>query len=252
MNNFSIISALERGITDCLANLQKTSPGLLLTSAQLKETIRDSRYVPALSAALANVVCKSRNAQFQASTVQTIQKWLSSPNTVSPPDEMQQEDDDSNRSPEKQMVPRVISMDSSPPESASMQDDDDDMTHASTGAENVNAVTLCPLLEHRLRLVCAPKKRSAGRRRPRRVTKHDGSDSDDAVSLDEFLESGWEGPVRDSEMQEDNDSTAKELCSEQSRSASSHGDTSTVARNEPSVGRRLNADEDDFDDDSWF
>ena len=163
MNNHSIAVALELGITDCLASLQKTSPGLLLTSTQLKETIRDSRYVPALSAALANVVCKSQNTQLQASMVQTIQKWLSNTTTESTPDEMQQrqDDDGSNRS-EEQMVPRVISMDSSPSESASMQDDDDDddVTHASTGAENVSAVTLCPLLERRLRLVCAPKKRS--------------------------------------------------------------------------------------------
>ena len=77
-----------------------------------------------------------------------------------------------------------------------------------------------------------------------------------AVSLDEFLESGWEGPVRDSEMQEENGSTAKESFSDKSRSASSslassHHD-GNVARNEPPVGRRLNADEDDFDDDSWF
>jgi len=72
MNNHPIGSALELGIMECLGSLQQTSPGLLLTSTQLKEMIRNTRYVPALSAALALIACKSQNSELKASMIQTI------------------------------------------------------------------------------------------------------------------------------------------------------------------------------------
>jgi hypothetical protein len=81
----------------------------------------DSQFLicSSLVGSLANVVCKSWNAQLQACMVQTIQWWLSRTNAAYAPDEMQQEHYDFNHS-EEQMVPRVISVDSTPSESASI------------------------------------------------------------------------------------------------------------------------------------
>jgi hypothetical protein len=46
-------------MTDCLKQLQRTNPNLLLTSSQLRKAERDSRYVPAVVSALASIISKS-------------------------------------------------------------------------------------------------------------------------------------------------------------------------------------------------
>lgn len=254
MNNHPIGSALELGLMDCLGSLQKSSPGLLLTSTQLKETIRDTRYIPTLSAALALVVSKSHNSELRTTMMHTIQQWSRHSNAANP-DEQQQQDDHASRA--ESVVPNVISMDSNTPSLAESMDDED--ANHTEGGDTVSASTLGPLLERRLRLVCVPKKRTVGRRGSRRGKEgaHD-SDSDDAVSLDEFLESGL-CPEPESRMQEDNASAGQESFSEKGLSASSSSSSSSpsttgsnVARNVPSLGRRLDPSEDNFDDDSWF
>lgn len=59
----------------CLRSLQKSNPDLLLTAQQLKITERDTRYIPAVSAAIASVVCKSRRPDLHRSVLRTVQSW---------------------------------------------------------------------------------------------------------------------------------------------------------------------------------
>ncbi len=59
----------------CLRSLQKSNPDLLLTAPQLKITERDTRYIPAVSAAIASVVCKSRRLDLHRSVLRTVQSW---------------------------------------------------------------------------------------------------------------------------------------------------------------------------------
>jgi hypothetical protein len=61
VDNPAIDSALEVGLTECLRKLQKSNPGRLLTAAELRKAERDARYVPAVSSALAMIICKSQN-----------------------------------------------------------------------------------------------------------------------------------------------------------------------------------------------
>ena len=58
MDNSDIDAALELGLIECLRQLQKSNPGLLLTATELRKAERDARYVPAVSSALASILCK--------------------------------------------------------------------------------------------------------------------------------------------------------------------------------------------------
>jgi hypothetical protein len=75
LNNESIDKALERGITACLRSLQITNPALLLTCHQLKTTVRDTRYIPSVAAALAGITCKSKNKTFQDVVSVAAREW---------------------------------------------------------------------------------------------------------------------------------------------------------------------------------
>mmetsp|Transcript_13621 Transcript_13621/g.20733 ORF Transcript_13621/g.20733 Transcript_13621/m.20733 type:complete len:583 (+) Transcript_13621:499-2247(+) len=75
MNDSSIDTALEAGVLECIKSLQLTNPSLLLTSKQLKAKIRDSRYIPAVAAALACVLCKSKDKIFQQHSTSFINNW---------------------------------------------------------------------------------------------------------------------------------------------------------------------------------
>jgi hypothetical protein len=55
--------------------LQKTNPTLLLTTQQLKTTVRDTRYIPSVAAALAGIGCKSKNKKFQSILLEASTKW---------------------------------------------------------------------------------------------------------------------------------------------------------------------------------
>lgn len=256
MNNHPIGSALELGIMECLTSLQKTSPGMLLTSTQLKETIRDIRYIPALSAALALLACKSQNTELKTSMLQTIQRWSQDNvaqsdqngnpvrNVPSQQDETGSDDGSmvQNDSMEESTPPALVDLSSADDATA----EDDDSTRIST---------LGPLLEARLRLVCT-KKNQPCLRNSRRGEGGYGSDSDDAVSLDEFLQGEPELAPADSQMQDDEVASARESFTDGGLSVSSSSSLSTEpavpARITPTSGRHLDSNEDDFDDDSWF
>lgn len=75
LNDESIDKALERGITACLRSLQITNPTLLLTTHQLKTTVRDIRYIPSVAAALACIACKSKNVKFQEVILEAAKGW---------------------------------------------------------------------------------------------------------------------------------------------------------------------------------
>jgi hypothetical protein len=51
---------LEVGLTQCLQQLQKTNPNLLLTTAELRKAECDARYVPAVSLAVATILSTSK------------------------------------------------------------------------------------------------------------------------------------------------------------------------------------------------
>lgn len=236
MNNHPITSALELGIMACLGSLQKTSPGLLLTTIQLKETIRDTRYVPALSAALALVVSKVQNSDLKASMLQKIRGW--SPGKNSQP-----------LASRNGSTVQNDSADSSPPSLA-----DSSMDATTNEDESARISVLGPLLESRLRLVCAQKKETR-RTRQSRGESQDGrsQDSDGAVGLEEFLH-GEPDSVPESQMRDDDASTRGSFSAEGlSVSSSSSSPTENSAASDLSTwGRRFNPNEDDLEDDEWW
>jgi hypothetical protein len=70
----AIDDALEVGVTQCLQQLQKTNPSLLLTASELRRAECDARCVPAASLALASILSKStliESRQF----INRIQGW---------------------------------------------------------------------------------------------------------------------------------------------------------------------------------
>jgi hypothetical protein len=73
VDNTAIDTALEVGLVECLRKLQKSNPGLLLTAAELRKAERDARYVPAVSSALATILCKSQNKD--QTLIRSIQDW---------------------------------------------------------------------------------------------------------------------------------------------------------------------------------
>ena len=75
LNDMTIDTAVEAGVVECLQSLQKTNPALLLTPTQLKTTIRDTRYIPSAAAAMACVICKSRDEGFQKHFLKVICSW---------------------------------------------------------------------------------------------------------------------------------------------------------------------------------
>ena len=75
LNDIAIDSAVEAGVVKCLQSLQKTNPSLLLTPMQLKTTIRDTRYIPSAAAAMACVICKSKDENYQKHFLKVIRGW---------------------------------------------------------------------------------------------------------------------------------------------------------------------------------
>lgn len=55
----AIDEALEAGFSQCLRNLQRSSPSLLLTSSQLRTVERDVRHIPAMATALSSIAACS-------------------------------------------------------------------------------------------------------------------------------------------------------------------------------------------------
>eukprot|EP00978_Attheya_sp_CCMP212_P012851 scaffold32099_cov50-Attheya_sp.AAC.10 len=65
LNDKAIDDALEVGLVACLRSLQKSNPDLLLTAHQLKKAERETRYIPAVAAALSSIVCASKQKEIQ-------------------------------------------------------------------------------------------------------------------------------------------------------------------------------------------
>jgi len=74
IDNSAIDNALELGLSNCLKQLQKTNPSLLLTANELRVVERDARYVPAVATAIASIVCKS-NSQSMVNAADTARRW---------------------------------------------------------------------------------------------------------------------------------------------------------------------------------
>ena len=121
--------------------------------------------------------------------IDTIQHWSSTSNAAQSQQDGQaggaelQQPEEHSRS--GLVIQNLVSIDSNTPslaESVSM----DDATAEDDIPSRIS--TLGPLLEGRLRLVCAPKKQSRGRNPRRgRSKQENGADSDSAVSMNEFL-----------------------------------------------------------------
>lgn len=82
IGNKAIDDALEIGITQCLQQLQKTNPNLLLTAAELRKAECDSRYVPAIALALATILSNS-TSDTDETCVEQIHSWDETYSTVS-------------------------------------------------------------------------------------------------------------------------------------------------------------------------
>jgi hypothetical protein len=82
IGNKAIDDALEIGITQCMQQLQKTNPTLLLTAAELRKAECDSRYVPALALALATILSNSTN-DTDETCIEKIHSWDESDSTLS-------------------------------------------------------------------------------------------------------------------------------------------------------------------------
>ena len=75
LNDAAIDMAVENGVTACLKSLQITNPELLLTPQKVKATMRDARYVPSSAAAMACVICKSKNDDLKKHALKVIDGW---------------------------------------------------------------------------------------------------------------------------------------------------------------------------------
>jgi hypothetical protein len=75
LDNEAIDQAVEVGLTDCLRQLQKSNPTLLLTTSQLRVVERDYRYVPAISEALARMVVNCSDPAQHEDLLGTISRW---------------------------------------------------------------------------------------------------------------------------------------------------------------------------------
>ncbi len=78
LHNQHIDEALQLGLADCIVSLQKTNPGLFLTTSQLRTAERDALYVPALASAVSRIVCNSRNPLLRSKSMALIPKDLTS------------------------------------------------------------------------------------------------------------------------------------------------------------------------------
>jgi len=74
-DNAAINTALELALTNCLRQLQKTNPDLLLTAHELRKVERDARYVPAVASALASILSKSSTPNKKGSILWRIKNW---------------------------------------------------------------------------------------------------------------------------------------------------------------------------------
>lgn len=74
INHSPIMQAMHLAIRQCLRSLQQTSPGLLLTTAQLRSVERDVRYIPLLANAATGILNRMQNRSRQLILVEKVQQ----------------------------------------------------------------------------------------------------------------------------------------------------------------------------------
>lgn len=245
MNNHSIESALELGIMSCLKSFQVTNPSLLLTANQLKETIRDTRYVPAVAASMAFIVSRSKNSVHRATALQAVQQWSLQVNDQTDQDQTQS------------MFPD--SMSQSLNNSAGALDD-----------EPFRMSALGQAIEERFRFVISASVKPAQRsKKSRTVNRRQSSRENkaDEVDLDEFLQDEPES-LHDSQLSEVVEVPRQELLEQISLTSSRLSLASFASSSDEPMGnassaeawggtlsnpgRRLQPDEDDYDNEEWW
>lgn len=206
---------------ECLQSLQETNPELLLTAQQLKETVRDTRYIPAVAANLATIVCKSKNDELQKSLLHSVEKWK-----------------------------RDDAPDSTEEQSQSEQEQADQQSSSTPPLE---VIKLGPAIEERLRNICngiltstKSKTKTSAKEKKRRVTP----DSDDENQLEEFLHGGEESQrSRSQEVElETSDSSSVDSWGAASSPATSPEKTSST----PAGERVKGTSHEESDDDEWW
>jgi len=71
MDNLAIDTALELGLEQCLRQLQKSNPSLLLSADELQIAERSARYIPLIASAMATLVSEPRREDL----LNIIQRW---------------------------------------------------------------------------------------------------------------------------------------------------------------------------------
>ena len=74
INHLPITQAFHLGLRDCLRSLQLTSPGLLLTSVQLRTVERDVRYIPFVASAAANILSRMQDHSKQVQLLRRVKQ----------------------------------------------------------------------------------------------------------------------------------------------------------------------------------
>jgi len=73
VNHSPIMQAFQLGLRDCLRSLQMTSPGLLLTAAQLRTVERDVRYIPLMAGTVAGILGRMSDRAKQQNLLRKVQ-----------------------------------------------------------------------------------------------------------------------------------------------------------------------------------
>jgi hypothetical protein len=247
MNTTAIDNALEMGISECLKSLQRSNPALLLTTRQLKTTVRDTRYIPAAAAAMARVLCHAKDDRIQQHFLKVIHGWSKEEQTAAGAAVTVQEEDHGD------------------------QDSDGGLSGFIEGGD---ASMVGPWVEAKLRRICAisdtpqPRKRKPSTRN--KENRFSVATTSSRSPSRQSSGSCWDGitpsPVKKNTVIPHERRSAKAKNSIESPSpskpparATSHDSMDTMDEGidegpkEPKNGPRiLTHDEDDYDDDEWW
>jgi hypothetical protein len=244
--NSAIDTALEVALTDCLRQLQRSNPDLLLTAHELRKVERDVRYVPALSMAVASILAKS-NTDEAAEYRDKILKWNTSTTThtatQSPSDRHHHGDKDEDES------------------------SNEDSRKSSANDNNVHV--MCNLLEDRLRHVLTLHEAGNGKRKTtkkvaagaphlaenesRETDPYDDKNRDDAMEYDDLLGSPNDGDDDDDGVKHEDDPL--DLCESSNRNNSYHMSASQETSQASTVlfnRRRKEEENDDEDEENGY
>ena len=233
--NSAIDTALEVALTDCLRQLQRSNPDLLLTAHELRKVERDVRYIPALSMAVASILAKS-NTDESAEYRDKILKWNTSATVQTSSQAQAQRDHHDDR------------------------DDDESSKGNSTkskGNDN-NVHVMCNLLEDRLRHVLTlheagngkktTKKKSAGAQQGAENDSQESNPHENQNGVDDAMEYGELLGFPDNDVEHDDD-----LCESPNRYSAYHVSESQSSQ-APTVllSRRKEEENDDEDEENDY